>query len=87
MLAYIELFNLSKNLPDVIIAQIVEGIPGVRVLSLYRRGCADLDYGANEDRFVPDSKKALVFLRQAKGETPQNTGGLVPHTPPRSSHR
>jgi hypothetical protein len=36
----------------------------VSVLSLSRRGCADLDYGVNEDRFVPDAGAALAFVRR-----------------------
>ncbi len=50
---------------DAIVAEVVERMPEVGVLSLHRRGCADVDYGANDDRFVPDTDKALAFLRRA----------------------
>ena len=35
----------------------------VDVLSFGRRGCPDADYGAVEDRFVPDVERALAFAR------------------------
>lgn len=36
----------------------------VDVLSFCRRGCPDEDYGATEDRFVPDAEEALAFARR-----------------------
>ncbi|MDQ3068390.1 MAG: hypothetical protein M3R55_01515 [Acidobacteriota bacterium] len=50
---------------DAIIAQTVEPYPEVRVLSLHRRGCPDEGYGANPDRFLPDTARALAFLGRA----------------------
>ena len=35
----------------------------VSVLSMSRRGCADLEYGVNADRFLPDAGQALAFAR------------------------
>ncbi|MBI4208588.1 MAG: hypothetical protein HY538_02630 [Deltaproteobacteria bacterium] len=35
----------------------------VKVLSFCRRGCADTDYGATEDRFLPDVERVLAFMR------------------------
>lgn len=36
----------------------------VRVLPFFRRGCTNRDYGATEDRFLPDAEAALAFLRR-----------------------
>jgi hypothetical protein len=36
----------------------------VSVLSQTRRGCADLDYGVAEDRFIPSAGEALAFVRR-----------------------
>lgn len=36
----------------------------VSVLSLSRRGCAELDYGVAADRFIPDAGEALAFVRR-----------------------
>ena len=35
----------------------------VSVLSMSRRGCGDLEYGVNSDRFLPDAGQALAFVR------------------------
>ena len=36
----------------------------VKLLSFNRRGCSDEEYGANEDRYVPDFDKVLAFSRE-----------------------
>lgn len=50
---------------DILIAELSESGAAVDVLSFHRRGCRDVDYGANEDRFVPDVQQALEFVRRA----------------------
>jgi hypothetical protein len=49
---------------DALVTELVGRGVEVSVLSLSRRGCADLDYGVNEDRFVPDAGAALAFVRR-----------------------
>ena len=46
---------------DILIAELSQSGACVEVLSFCRRGCPDDDYGANEDRFVPDVARALAF--------------------------
>jgi pyruvate dehydrogenase E1 component beta subunit len=48
---------------DVIVTQLSAERAGVDVISFCRRGCADGDYGATDDRFRPDVDTALDFVR------------------------
>ena len=50
---------------DILIAELSQSGASVEVLSFCRRACRDEDYGANEDRFVPDPTRALAFIRRA----------------------
>jgi len=50
---------------DFIVAELcLHAIP-VKLLPLNRRGCSNDNYGANEDRFIPDFDRALEFCRAA----------------------
>lgn len=50
---------------DAIVTELcLQGIP-VKLLLFNRRGCSDDEYGANEDRFIPDFDKAFAFGRGA----------------------
>ena len=50
---------------DAIVAELcLQGIP-VKLLPFNRRGCSNDEYGANEDRFLPDFDKAIAFVRGA----------------------
>lgn len=50
---------------DAIVTELcLQGIV-VKLLPFNRRGCSDDEYGANEDRFMPDFDKALAFGRGA----------------------
>jgi len=49
---------------DAIVAELcLREIP-VKLLAFNRRGCSDDDYGASEDRLLPDFEKALAFSRR-----------------------
>lgn len=50
---------------DALVTKLCTSGAHVRVLSFCRRGCADEDYGATEDRFLPNVEQALAFARQA----------------------
>jgi pyruvate/2-oxoglutarate/acetoin dehydrogenase E1 component len=50
---------------DILIAELGQSTVSAEVLSFCRRGCRDEDYGANEDRLIPDFERALRFIRQA----------------------
>jgi pyruvate/2-oxoglutarate/acetoin dehydrogenase E1 component len=49
---------------DALVTELLERGVAVDVLPLVRRGCADLDYGAMDDRFRPDTDRALAFARR-----------------------
>lgn len=50
---------------DAIVAELcLQDIP-VKLFTFNRRGCSNDEYGANEDRFLPDFDKALAFVRGA----------------------
>ena len=48
---------------DAIAAELCLQKVSVKLLPFSRRGCSDDEYGANEDRFLPDFDKALAFSR------------------------
>ena len=48
---------------DALVTELVEGGVDIDVLSFGRRGCPDGDYGAIDDRFLPDFERALAFVR------------------------
>ena len=48
---------------DALVTELVAGGADIKVLPLVRRGCADLEYGAIDDRFVPDVDRVLAFVR------------------------
>ncbi|MDB4877457.1 MAG: hypothetical protein JWM41_3903 [Gemmatimonadetes bacterium] len=48
---------------DAIVTELASSSLDVGVLSYCRRGSADNEYGANEDRFLPDVDRALAFIR------------------------
>lgn len=49
------------KLGDSIVAALCLQEVSVKLLLFTRRGCSDEEYGANEDRFLPDFDKALAF--------------------------
>ena len=49
---------------DVLVADLCKYGVTVKLLSFNRRGCSDEEYGANEDRYVPDFDKVLAFSRE-----------------------
>jgi len=49
---------------DILISELGQLAVKAQVLSFCRRGCPDEDYGANEDRLIPDFERALEFIRQ-----------------------
>ena len=50
---------------DALVTELCERDLDVKVLWFTRRGVPDADYGAIEDRFVPDVDRALGFVRQS----------------------
>jgi pyruvate dehydrogenase E1 component beta subunit len=61
---------------DILIAELAQSGAGVEVLSFCRRGCSDHDYGANEDRFVPDVERALAFVQRSRTDVCHSTTEL-----------
>jgi pyruvate/2-oxoglutarate/acetoin dehydrogenase E1 component len=49
---------------DALVTELFERGIDVEVLSMVRRGCADVEYGALDDRFRPDAGRALAFVRR-----------------------
>ncbi len=51
---------------DTLVTELAARDASVSVLRFWRRGCRDDEYGAHEDRFIPDAKKAIAFLAQGR---------------------
>ena len=50
---------------DALVTTLVQADVAVEVLSYDRRGCADVEYGAHEDRLEVDVSRAVAFVRSA----------------------
>lgn len=49
---------------DALVTELHERGVAFQVLPFVRRGCLDAEYGAIDDRFVPDVERALAFVRR-----------------------
>lgn len=47
---------------DALVTELASTSPGVRILSICRRGCPDDRYGANDDRLLIDYERAFEFV-------------------------